>query len=614
MDVKAIAILIFISCLPPAKSMEFDENDYKSGLIFEKISDARITYDSFSLIYHADITQYHSIKHEIRGCYDGLKRICTFERFFCDITYMTIDRRLAKLAKNEADINLYQLKPQKRERREVVTAIAAVALATSFFIGLIDAIRAKQISNQIEGLKADHEKISRIEHDGLLFLKENIVTEKRVFRHLQGATNVLIGEFKNMSLEQIKGYTRETRYIFISRIEQIMNHWFLEHEYASEMILNHLHSAMYGRYSHLIPIQQFKTDLIDIESQLSEGQRLPINMHSENPMNIFKFSTIKAAIYDTKLLIEISIPKMDHELYTLYKIIPIPIHTDTFMSVIIPSMEYVLIDQTTANFIPISNDNWKNAPINTNNEKIISPTSNIHHDFRDNCEMTLKLNPHATNVGNLCNFRTIPTTNYFISLNSFNRYFISLTKPTTLIEFCPGKQVFSKHVSSSGFLTLTENCRIQTDKITLRPRIKTIVNKQSEMQMVSDLSNITYEALAERMRNFSEPLDLHSSESSLLIDDHIQDFDELADGVDNLIEQASDRNTFEEMHGSKMKHNFFIVGGILSIFFISIAILVYCLYSKFHNVDTWVNLAERISPVPQANPVIINNLVGEKMV
>lgn len=611
MDVKAIAILIFISCLPPAKSMEFDENDYKSGLIFEKISDARITYDSFALIYHANITQYLSIKNEIHKCYNGLKRLCAFDEYFCDISYMTIDRRLAKLEKNEADINLYQLKPQKREKREVVTAIAAVALATSFFIGLIDAIRAKEISNQIEGLKSDHKKIARIEHDGLLFLKENIVTEEKVFRHLQNATNFLINGFNLMSSKEIRNYARETRYLFISRMEKLIDHWFLEHEYASELILNHLHSAMYGRYSHLIPIQQFRTDLIDIENQLSEQQKLPINIHSENSMNIFKFSSIKAAIYDTQLLIEISIPKMDHELYTLYKIIPIPIHTDTFMSVIIPSMEFVLIDQTTANFIPISNDNWKNAPVNTNGEKIISPNSNIHHDFRDSCEMTLKFNPHATNIRNLCNFRTIPTTNYFISLNSFNRYFISLAKPTALIEFCPGKQVFSKHISSSGFLTLTENCRIQTDKITLRPRIKTIVEKQSEMQIMYDLSNTTYEALAERMKNFSKPLDL---QSSLLIDDHIQDFDKLADGVDNLMEEASDRNAFEEMHGSKMKHNFFIVGGILSIFFISIAILVYCLYSKFHNVDTWVNLAERISPAPQANPVIINNLVGEKMV
>lgn len=610
MDFKTITIMTIIFCLPPARSMEFNENNYKSGLIFEKISDARITYDSFSLIYHADITQYLGIKGEIQRGYGMLKRFCMFQGSFCDVAYITIDRRLAKLEKNEADINLYQLKPQKKEKREIATAMA-VALAATFFIGLIDALRGKELANQIDELRADHDKITKIEHNGLLFLKENIITEEKVFKHLRNATSTLIKDFNQMKEDE---YEEHGTTSFITRLEQLINHWFLEHEYASELILNHLHSAMYGRYSHLIPINQFKTDLIEIESQLSEQQRLPINIHTENPLNIFKFSYIKAAIFDTKLLIEISIPKMDHELYTLHKIIPIPIRSDDFVNVIIPSMEFVLIDQTTANFIPITADDLKNAPVNTNNDKIISPNSNIHHDFRDSCEMTLKLDPHSTNIKNLCNFRAIPSTNYFISLDSFNKYFIFLAKPTTLIEFCPRKQVTSKHISSSGFLTLTENCRIQTDRITLRPRIKTIVENHSEIQIISDLSNITHEVMADRVKNFSEPLDLNFSESSLLIDDHIQNFDELADRVDNLIEQTSDRNAFKDVNDSRMKHNLITIGGILLFFFISITSLVYFLNAKFNNVDTWINLAERISPEPQPNHVVVNNLLGESKV
>lgn len=606
MDFKTITILIFVFCLPSARTMEFNENDYKSGLIFEKISDARITYDSFSLIYHADINQFLNIKNEIHKCYDGLKRFCMYQGTFCDISYMTIDRRLAKLEKNEADINLYQLKPMNRKKRADPLTIALVA---TFFIGLIDAIRGKVLSNEIDSLRADHDKISKIEHDGLLFLKENIITTEKTFEHLRNATETLMGDFNHMSLEEIKSHTRETRYFFITRLEQLINHWFLEHEYASELILNHLHSAMYGRYSHLIPIQQFRTDLKEIENQLSEQQRLPINIHTENPMNIFKFSSIKAAIYDTKLLIEISIPKLDHELYTLYRIIPIPIPTGDFTNVIIPSMEYVVIDQTTANFIPISIDDFKDAPVNTNNEKIISPNSNVHHDFRDNCEMTLKINPHAASIRELCNFRVIPTTNYFISLNSFNKYFIFVAKPTTLIEFCPRKQVSSRRISSSGFLILTNDCRIQTDKITLRPRIKTIIDRPSEIQIVSDLSHITFEILADQLKNITQPMELHSSESSLLIDDHLKNFGELADQVDGLIEQISDRNTFGEIHSEKIKHGFFIVGGTLLCCIISITILIYYLYSKFNNVDTWISLAARISPEPQQNPDNINEFV-----
>lgn len=361
------------------------------------------------------------------------------------------------------------------------------------------------------------------------------------------------------------------------------------------MILDHLHSALYGKFSQLIPNNELKNDLLEIEKLLSDQQQLLINIHAENPLNIFKFATTKTIIYESRLLIEITIPKIDREQYTLYKIIPIPIHSNGFINIIIPSMNYVLIDQSTANFIPTASKEFENAPSNNQMEKIIAPHANIFHDFRDNCEMTLKLNFHGSNLTQLCNFRTIPITNYFVSISFFNRYFISFVKPTTLIEFCPKKPILSRRIKKSGLLTLTDDCKIQADKITLRPRIQTIYEDYTEIQFFSDLPKISFEALQQQLQNVSQPSDLHSLESSLLIDNHIDEFNDLADRTDQLIEQIADRNIYDEIYITKIRHNFYIVIIIMGCLFIIILVIAYFLHSKFYNIKTGTNLAKRFA-------------------
>lgn len=595
MDVGIYILIFFLLPNLAVKPFEFTPNDYQSGLIFQKDSDARITYDSFSLVYHADLQQYYGIRARIEDCYGELKRLCQFHNSHCEISYMTIDRRLARLDKNEADISLYQLNTATRQKRAAFMAYAAAGMLANTVIGLINAVRGEMMAEEIGNIRADESTLTKINHDGLLFLKENIITEKKSFAHINNVTDFILTDLREIQTEELRKHTRVFRNFYIQRMEQLMNHWFVEHEYASELILNHLHSAMYGRFSHLISVRQFEGDLKQIEQQLPNQQQLPINIYAENPLNIFKFSTTRGSLYNSKLLIEIIIPKMDRESYTLYKVIPIPIHSNGFMNIIIPSMEYVLLDQSTANFIPVTKNELSNTPLTSKFERIISPSSNVYHDFRDNCEMTIKLTPHSQEIKQLCNFRTIPSSNYFISLNSFNDFFISIFKPTNLIEFCSDKPILSKRILSSGFLTLSENCKVQTDKITLRPRFKTIIDNNSEIQIVYDLANITAEALAEQFGNITSPMDLHSSEPSHLIDDHLQDFDDLADRADQLIEQISDKNLSHKIYENGIKHNLFTIIGISLLLLLITLGVGYFLHLKFTNINTWINLAAKLA-------------------
>lgn len=184
-------------------------------------------------------------------------------------------------------------------------------------------------------------------------------------------------------------------------------------------------------------------------------------------------------------------------------------------------------------------------------------------------------------------------------MGSFNKFSISITKPTNLIEFCPGKTIQPRRITKSGFLTLSENCRIQTDKITLRPRINTRINSSYEIELIPDITNFTTNLANELIRNFTTPIRMHSPEPSILIDEHLTDFDNLADEADVLISQFYDQQVMDESYSQRITHNLIIVIGIIMVLFISLTLFGHCLYRKFYNINTWIHLASKFNGPPE---------------
>lgn len=56
--------LIFV-LLAAAVAFEFSENVEKTGIIFTKIGEARVSYDSYTLLYHLDIENYLKMTEKV---------------------------------------------------------------------------------------------------------------------------------------------------------------------------------------------------------------------------------------------------------------------------------------------------------------------------------------------------------------------------------------------------------------------------------------------------------------------------------------------------------------------------------------------------------------------
>lgn len=291
---------------------------------------------------------------------------------------------------------------------------------------------------------------------------------------------------------------------------------------------------------------------------------------------------------------EITIPIVEREIFSAFQIIPIPVVVNNATMVIRPSTQYVLLNNDAKEYIPITDNEFISSKFNLRGERIIQPAENSYLDFSHNCEIGILMNPQRANILKYCDIKLVPTLNYFISLNNNDLFFLRISKKVTLIEYCPNSQPNFFEYTKSGHLTLNKDCRVVTDKISIRPRSNYRFDSSEVITLANHSHNAIYEGIFDHMQlNFNISLpDLHEN---ILIQDHSGDYNKLVQKADKLIVKAKLERKWSEIRSNNIAVTKFSFGFTtfmaLLIISIIIATVIY-FYKKFFNIDTWEKLAE----------------------
>lgn len=207
------------------------------------------------------------------------------------------------------------------------------------------------------------------------------------------------------------------------------------------------------------------------------------------------------------------------------------------------------------------------------------------------------MHPQKKTILKLCDFKIIPTSNYFISINSNDLYFLQIVKPLTIMEYCRHSPAKVHEINDSGLLPLNKDCRVVTDKISLRPRTNYNYNSK-EMIVLSNHTSDTNLKNIFQTRQFTNNFSIPQLNENLLIQDYSADFDKLADQADKLIE----KNRIEQKWNEIQTQNRYIEGKSMSFsVYIGLAIVILIatitgyLYFKFFNINTWIKLGRVLS-------------------
>lgn len=313
---RFVLLMVFLTnIIKNIETFEFTPREIKSGIIFRELSSAKVSYDSFSLIYHTNLTDYFGMRNQIKTCMENLDNT----NFFPTETEPRrayYNHLLEYMTKYEMEIDTYRASNNTNHKRSK-RAFETIGNWMKSAFGLMDAESAQKIDKSINDLASESGELRKLNMATTTFVKENLIADRTNFKLLANRTNDLIHRVEEIGdSNNINIFQQEMDFM----ISTIWN----SHQYYSNQILKHLEGAIYGKVSQLIPLESLKQDLILLENMLPEKQRLPINIHTEGTLNIFKFSTIRATLYRDKMLIEINIPKVDRESYKIYEIIPIP--------------------------------------------------------------------------------------------------------------------------------------------------------------------------------------------------------------------------------------------------------------------------------------------------
>lgn len=594
--------LLLLYSLSSTDTLKYTEiKSGHSGLVFVKTTDAKISYDTYTILYHIDLSTYFKIATTIKKYSNIAEKNCyKLNSTTCNVVIKSIKNQLEYIHRDEMDIRSYQqnqLKSNMNTHVRQKRSIESIGSAFHWMFGLMDADTAREYDNKINNIINETERIKFTSQDNTIFIKETIGhmnnTFATVHEQMEAINDKINSHQSRLEAWNIKLSALEIE-AEILKTGIVLQNLITEHRASSSLLLKSLENAMSNKINQLIPSQKLALDLFSIYQILPMNQMLPINFTVENPLSIFKYSKTSASLFGKRYLLEITIPIIERQQYAAYEIIPIPTIVDNKALIINPSMKFVLINTGGSEYIPITKSELDISKTNFFGEKIISPSENSHLDISQSCEITIFLAPRKNIILDLCDVKIIPKTNYFISINHNNIFFVTITKPTTLIEHCSGKQIKSYDLHMSGKMLLEPGCRVSTDKISIRPRTNYKFNSQNEIILSNHTQNLSLEAFSIKIAHLKN-ITIPEMNKNIVIKDYSLDFQKLSSHAEKLIEQAKWESNIQEIHYENVNRSYFIywlIGIAVTILIIAGIIFGLFIYLKFYNINTWIRLAE----------------------
>lgn len=223
--IKGILIMAIIN---GGYSMEFQEMNNQSGLFFKEIAKTKVSFDSFVLVYHINLTEYYNIQEKTTTCYTSIQKVCKSQGNYCEMVLIDMERKMSRMNEFETNIQLYEPIKHRAKRNPI---IAAAALIASIAFGVIDIMAINKYDKMISDLRADYTLLHKIQTDETIFLKENIIANKNTFKFLANITDEMTIEFEKKINNLYEELTWANREMIILKIRDIFEIWTDEHEH-----------------------------------------------------------------------------------------------------------------------------------------------------------------------------------------------------------------------------------------------------------------------------------------------------------------------------------------------------------------------------------------------
>lgn len=491
-----ICVLGTLSYPTSAENM-FEETNDQIELIYQPIGSAFLTYAEYRICYYHDIKDYFDELANIRSQVNNAKAACLRElakykndTHICTETMAELDKRVVELEETNEKIKSFN---SHRKRRAPLELIGT--LANSLF-GILSREDADRYNGMIEEAKSSSRKNLNLisEHTSILEAAINVFNQTSIeVRDKLNRLEQMFGQPLNRAESNERWWN-----IQINSVTSLAIVSLDRYEKTAIHILYIVANLIEGNLFPFITKAQIAQNLEDINKNLTKEEALPINPFTDSPYRLLHVSSLHSTLTRDRILTELTIPIIQTKQYQVYKIIPVPFGKGK-MSIITPTTDMFLTDRTHEEFIPITEDEYRDCRYLEQDKMICKQYEQVLIDGEKGCELSLLNNPHSKTIPPNCKIQQVPTKNYFIHLHTLNKYYCLIRQPLTIQIICNETTEYLK-LERDGFLKIQQGCQIKSDEFILRShRTNKIFNRESKY--IFSKRNLTEETAANIKEN-----------------------------------------------------------------------------------------------------------------
>lgn len=522
-----IFTIIIASIFTPSQQLEYTEQNISSGLLFHELNEAAISYSTWRLTYFYNLTEYYDEIEKLNLLIKQIDKICENNKELteCNSMLTVIHEYFKNIYLNTEKIESFDLNRQKRW-----AIFGYIGVAMKYVYGLADADDIKSINKKINDMKTSLLEQNESFQSNLAIIKKSVEINNNTYHEMKRKMKQF-GEIlsKSQTTNDIKNEIHSlglTASYIISMYEQTYTD-----------ILNILQNSLDGKIVNLISQSELNYDLERIASNLSENQKLPIELGSQSPYNLFAICSPQAILIDKKLIIILNFPIIDIDHTQLLKTISVPFLSSDKIFKIMPKHNYVLFNNEKTELTYLLDNEVQLCKSTIKGKLICKPESATIIDPQFSCELAILSNASLNIIENACDFQEKPIRNYIVQLYQNNSYYCTITKPITITEICAGKKLEKMKISRNGILDIGFGCSFFTNELRFTPQN---VIKSPENKLVKPRFNLDQIAQFIENKNAS---DLNQTYNIIPLEDHNIDFEHLMSDIkkeENIINQRQD--------------------------------------------------------------------------
>lgn len=422
-----LVIVLAIFTIERTNSSLMESN--ATGIIFSSLGKVKLTYKNWKVCYHYNLTEYYNEIEEFRPCIDKIETLCVMlEDENCKIITNYFKKEYENMGHDVNKLN------EKIKRKKRDAPLRSVGRFNHWLFGVIDEETGQKYENKINDIISTVNEHFTMQNEQTTLVKKTIAATKT---SLQGfKTNIFdlnknIKTMKNLVLDQFNVTDMKIQLNFLIETAILI---VIEHKSSTDKIKSVMGESIKGDFSDTIPIESLVSDLELIRVKFDTSESFPFDLENPSTHEMLAVVTTRSRINKKFLIIEVSVPMVENQIFELFKSMPIPIVDDETMFAIQTSQKHLLVDRVTEEVI-ILPENDLNKCIKIRSIFVCETNAPVMMGDDSCCEAAIMFDKIIDSSGELCKILQIPKITYVNELTNSHSFVITPAAQTKIKFF-----------------------------------------------------------------------------------------------------------------------------------------------------------------------------------